>query len=339
MHLQLFQNRLLTFKKAQRQMNIRLDFLFGLNEPHYSRIEFWESKQKDSKFSPLVYWKKLNDAWKFYYDKIDTAINENKNRGVVLDNLKLPLFIETNGLLLGHYGKDELSHLQSSLFEYGKKLKQNLFPYAYDLKILISESSPPSKQFELWHSVDKQRFQTDLKKILSEQIGEFLSFHLRYYERLIKDETNFNELRSTWINNTLSLLPFDFSLKQRDSFLSWFEQIQTFKQTEAITKQATPKKLSDLITHKNCVEIVESIKIQYKNIKGKRLKLLLLAFQDLKLLPQERIAHKFYDCCKIEFKWDISSYNAMNGYKFNSIADSDEFANMKEYLETLIKTN
>jgi len=111
--------------------------------------------------------------------------------------------------------------------------------------------------------------------------------------------------------------------------------------SKALPPQPTTKqnnKLSDLITHQKSIEIVEGIKIQYKNIKGKRLKLLLLAFQDLELLPKERIAQKFYDSCKCEFDWDVASYNAMNGYNFNDVTDSVEFNSMKQYLETLIKT-
>ena len=98
-----------------------------------------------------------------------------------------------------------------------------------------------------------------------------------------------------------------------------------------------PETLSDLITHKNSVEIIENVKIQYRNIKGKRLKLLLKAFQDLDLLPKERIAQKFHNCCKIEFDWNIASYNAMNGYNYNEKTDKDELNSMKKYLETLTK--
>lgn len=106
---------------------------------------------------------------------------------------------------------------------------------------------------------------------------------------------------------------------------------------QPITK---PKEvLSDLITHKNSVKIVECIKIQYKNIKGKQLKLLLLAFQGLGLLPKERIAKKFHDCCKDEFNWNIASYNAMNGYSFNNVTDNDVLTEMKQYIETITTTN
>ena len=105
------------------------------------------------------------------------------------------------------------------------------------------------------------------------------------------------------------------------------------------TKQPTEEKtLSDLITHQKSVEIVEGIKIQYKNIKGKRLKLLLLALQELNLLPNERIAQKFYDCCKAEFGWDVATYPAMNDYKFNEYTDKIELDNMKKFLEEIIQT-
>lgn len=96
-------------------------------------------------------------------------------------------------------------------------------------------------------------------------------------------------------------------------------------------------KLSDLITHQKSIEIVEGIKIQYKNIKGKQLKLLLLALQELHLLPKERIAQKFYDSCKCEFDWDVASYNAMNGYQFNERTDLTELNDMKQYLEIKMK--
>jgi hypothetical protein len=96
--------------------------------------------------------------------------------------------------------------------------------------------------------------------------------------------------------------------------------------------------LHEIITHKKSVEIVNGIKNRYKNIKGKRLKLLLKAFQDLELLPKDRIGKKFHNCCKDEFNWNIGSYNAMNGYHYNEEIDENEIRSMKEYLETLIKT-
>jgi len=60
--------------------------------------------------------------------------------------------------------------------------------------------------------------------------------------------------------------------------------------------------------------------------------------QDLKLLPNERIAKAFYDCCKREFGWDVASYTAMNDYKFNESTDKIELDNMKKFLEEIIQT-
>lgn len=99
----------------------------------------------------------------------------------------------------------------------------------------------------------------------------------------------------------------------------------------------TSTTLSDLITHVQSDHIAEGIQIHFKNINGKRLKLLLLALQELNLLPQERFAKRFHECCKAEFNWDVSSYNAMNAYKFNDITDQQELSSIKQTLQTLIK--
>lgn len=68
------------------------------------------------------------------------------------------------------------------------------------------------------------------------------------------------------------------------------------------------------------------------------MKLLLLALQELNLLPKERIAKKFYNCCKAEFGWDVASYTAMNDYQFNEYTDEFELDNMKKFLEEIIQT-
>ncbi|NQU84530.1 MAG: hypothetical protein HQ541_02095 [Mariniphaga sp.] len=70
--------------------------------------------------------------------------------------------------------------------------------------------------------------------------------------------------------------------------------------------------LSDIITDEKSKEIVEAIKVKYKNIKGKRLRILLMALQELEFLPKNRIAAKFHACCKNDFDWEIASYNAMD---------------------------
>ena len=96
-------------------------------------------------------------------------------------------------------------------------------------------------------------------------------------------------------------------------------------------------KLSDLICSDKGELIVERIKVQYRNIKGKRLKLLLLALQNLQLLPPERITSKFHQLCKIEFDWEIGSRTMLNDYPYNPITDSSEFNQMKKYIENIIK--
>ena len=116
------------------------------------------------------------------------------------------------------------------------------------------------------------------------------------------------------------------------------EHIETLPpQQEEKSKFHSPIALADLITHEKNLDIVEKIKIQYRNIKGKRLKLLLIAFQESGLLPKERIAKKFHNCCEKEFDWEISSYNAMNGYGYNQNTDNEELQEMKNYLKEVTK--
>jgi len=102
------------------------------------------------------------------------------------------------------------------------------------------------------------------------------------------------------------------------------------------SKQDQPKTLSELITHEKSDEIVEAIKVQYKNIKGKRLKLLLIAFQNLELLPIDRIAQKFHTLCEIEFDWSIGHYSAMNDYDFNEKIDGKDLEKMKIFIKKIM---
>jgi hypothetical protein len=94
--------------------------------------------------------------------------------------------------------------------------------------------------------------------------------------------------------------------------------------------------LASLICHKDSQEIVDSIKVKYRNIGGKRLKILLLSFQDLALLPKDNIASKFHRLCKKEFDWDIKSYSAMNDYKYNNQIDDDEKTAMLTFIKDII---
>jgi hypothetical protein len=102
--------------------------------------------------------------------------------------------------------------------------------------------------------------------------------------------------------------------------------------------KVTPS-LNSLITHEKNIEIVNAIKSKYKNIRAKELKLLLMALQDLELLPSKRIGSKFHKCCKIEFDWNIGVYSSMNDYEFKNRVDGVELEKMKQYIKSIIDYN
>ena len=106
---------------------------------------------------------------------------------------------------------------------------------------------------------------------------------------------------------------------------------------QSTDNKAKISKLSELICSEKSDSIVESIKVQYRNIGGKRLKLLLMAFQELNLIPKERTASKFHTLCKKEFDWEICSYQAMQDCKYNERVDEAELSEMKRFIEGIIK--
>lgn len=111
------------------------------------------------------------------------------------------------------------------------------------------------------------------------------------------------------------------------NFISLFEDDSELDEKET---------LSTLICHSESQKIVNNIRIQYKNIGGKRLKILLICLQELDLLPKENIASKFHKLCKNEFSWNIKSYSAMNDYKYNENIDKDEKQFMLAFLKKII---
>lgn len=94
--------------------------------------------------------------------------------------------------------------------------------------------------------------------------------------------------------------------------------------------------LADLITHDNSRSIVDELKVQYKNIKGKRLKLLFLTMQNLGLIPLDRTQAKFHSLSKIEFG-NVGTYEAFRKIEFNEWTDKDEVSQMKMFLEKLMR--
>lgn len=196
-----------------------------------------------------------------------------------------------------------------------------------------------NRYFELTNiEIDlKPKYEIDLSEYLKNKYG------INYIERQNGRLNNLAKLNGfSGIQSDVEVINMNDATNRLELIFSIVQaEIQgNLKTNTALPPQPIAKqndKLSDLITHPKSIEIIDAIKIQYENIKGKRLKLLLLALQELDLLPKERIAQKFYNCCKAEFGWDVASYQAMNDYQFNEITDLTELDRMKLYLETKIK--
>lgn len=228
------------------------------------------------------------------------------------------------------------------------KIKAIYFSLIVRYEIMVIKENPPQMEppiFDFYIDVDNKLVYYNLRFVLNQirnnyDVGfvEFthkkpLNEAMPYYIDYITELQNSHHRRLEV--NTERIL---FITNAKNNYLERQQYLNNQPQPPT-PPEKTQTILSDLITHEKSVEIVKSIKIKYKNIKGKRLKLLLLAFQELELLPKERVSQKFYDCCKIEFNWNIASYNAMIKYEFNSGIDTEELTNMKQFLETLIKTN
>lgn len=102
-------------------------------------------------------------------------------------------------------------------------------------------------------------------------------------------------------------------------------------------KKSKISKLSELICSDKSELIVESIKVQYKHIGGKRLKLLLLALQGLGLIPKKRTESIFHRLCAKEFDWNINSLQSLNSEEGKNTKDKQEIAEMTNYIKNLIK--
>jgi len=178
-------------------------------------------------------------------------------------------------------------------------------------------------------------FMLDLGKMYIPDIKPFLSYQHENSQKPneLRDYIKYCALHHTIIKHE----------GKKDAIKDWLTEIEKTNVLPPHIRMKSEQKpsntLGGLITHPKSVEIVEGLKVQYKNIKGKQLKLLLLALIDLGLFPKERCNKKFHDCCINEFKWDIASYNAMNGYDYIENTDSEEFNSMKQFIETITKTN
>jgi hypothetical protein len=186
------------------------------------------------------------------------------------------------------------------------------------------------------------------KESCSVSFDSFIDYHLnlklKHFDQEIIDRIYNNDLplfledianRLSFIQEIESIQLIQFLYQSLVDLSPQLADIQNEKAENVKNSTVRIETLSDLITIKNSIEISERIKVQYKNIKGKRLKLLLLAFQDLELIPKDRVAKTFHNCCKNDFEWDIASYNAMNGHTYNDKLDEDEFNSMKKFIESL----
>jgi len=108
--------------------------------------------------------------------------------------------------------------------------------------------------------------------------------------------------------------------------------------TQKVDGKGNAETLSDIITHVASEKIVKNIKIKYKNIRGKRLKLLLYALQKCGLIPEERFAKRFHECCSREFEWNIATYTAMNDHKYNERTEKDDVERMCTFIKAQIDT-
>lgn len=122
--------------------------LLALAEPTYSRVEFWQNKQKQSEYSKAVFYKRLKDVLDNYEIKIETEIEVRNSWGNNVTDFRIPLLFETNQKLTGHLGKPEIKTLQSDLTNFFNSCLsiQDKINYYKDVSISVVFN-------ELYHSV------------------------------------------------------------------------------------------------------------------------------------------------------------------------------------------
>lgn len=177
--------------------------------------------------------------------------------------------------------------------------------------------------------------------------GKFLK-HIKSIEKALSRESLASEYKHHINNNEKHILSFEQyrskSIKKDQDVndgVFWFTTaIEIYRKllSDLEPKDPPHRPLAELITHDKSVEIVDQIKVRYKNIRGKHLQILLKALQHLDLYPKSKMAKKFHVSCGIEFDWDIGTYTAMNDYKHFNDIDDEEFNGMILFLENLIIT-
>jgi hypothetical protein len=216
-------------------MNFDRTLLNALLEPEYSRIEFWQQQQKESGFSEIVFWKKLNNSLDFYFDKINDEI-ERRNEMFLkagkepqYSNFGLSLHAETNGEVKADFALDNsiLIGLRNNLLEWAEDIKPFIYYYNYNKPNSPIGNTSLLKHYEFLKNLNVVSFKFELKDKPAEQIIEFLDFHLRNYKRRYEKFSNWNEQLAEWFSYTKQQMPATFMPHQKDNFLSWFESHNT----------------------------------------------------------------------------------------------------------------
>ncbi len=188
----------------------------------------------------------------------------------------------------------------------------------------LTGNSEIAKQF---HSYRPKGFEDSI--IYSEKHTGFIIVHNLNPHHIVFGKEKWNEnfkYNYQTSNNELAI----FCQK----LIDFIDKFDLKKKSKKIKKEVNL--LSELIRHELGEEIVAGIKIQYKNIKGKELKLLLLALQELKLLPEKGVGSKFHKLCKKEFDWNITSLTAMNKYNYNDNQDEEVKNEMIIFINNII---
>lgn len=140
-----------------KEPNYKEILLTALAEPSYSRLEYWQQQQKESGFSELVFYRKLQDALAYFTKVIDSKIAEKESLGIATNDYKLPLLLETDFKIKGELGTTEIQLLNTELkryfitcfsFEqrvtYYKVAKHNIpFLWLYDTVFTVCEWVKP----------------------------------------------------------------------------------------------------------------------------------------------------------------------------------------------------
>lgn len=223
-------------------INFKEVLLFALAEPEYSRLEFWGAKQKESEYSSMIFWQKLNDCWQFYFDKISQEIAIKNSFGANITSYGIPLLFETNQKMTGHLGLEQLSNLFSSLFDYAKENNLLKYYYVYDLSsIQVSFKASPAKNYNILKLFNENMFKGDLAKKQPNEIANFLNIHFKWFVRRGGEKAD-------WVNHTKQFINL-LSIEQQDSFYNWVELIDNQlppKQSQKKIEEIIPKSFEEL---------------------------------------------------------------------------------------------